>query len=94
MGAGPAAGRRLGEVLEGVQVKGRVQQALQLRHVGLLVAGGWGCRRVPASVPGGGDRAVTAKPPGGRPFSPPAPRAVAYHTGLARLMVVRSRGFT
>lgn len=41
----------LREFLEGVQVKGRVQKALQLRQVRLLVARGWSGCGVSASIP-------------------------------------------
>lgn len=41
----------LREFLEGVQVKGCVQKALQLCQVGLLVASGWSGCWVSASIP-------------------------------------------
>lgn len=52
-----------------------------------------GSRPAYLGVTGGGD---DGGPAGGPCAAPRAPAAVggAYHTGLARLMVVRSRGFT
>lgn len=48
---GPAPQEHLGELLERIQVEGSVQQALKLRQVRLLVAGGRGGCWVPAGVP-------------------------------------------
>lgn len=64
-----------GQVLEGVQVEGGVEQPLQLRQVSLLVAGGGGSCRLPACVPagrwrlGGAGAALTAALPLGTPSS-------------------------
>lgn len=83
-----------GQVLEGVQVEGGVEQPLQLRQVRLLVAGGGGGCGLPARIPAGRRRsgvagtALTAELPHGDP------QLGSYHTGLARLMVVRRRGLT
>lgn len=83
-----------GQVLEGVQVEGGVEQPLQLRQVRLLVAGGGGGCGLPARIPAGRRRsgvagtALTAALPHGDP------QLGSYHTGLARLMVVRRRGLT
>lgn len=85
---------RSGQVLEGVEVEGRVQQPLQLRQVRLLVASGGGGRRLPPRVPagekGGGEGGSAPTPPQSSTAAPRSP----YQTGLARLMVVRSRGLT
>lgn len=58
-----------GQVLEGVQVEGCVQQALQLRQVRLLVARGGGSGRLPPRVPAG-EVAVGS----GAPEEPPPAR--------------------
>lgn len=85
-----------GQVLEGVEVEGRVEEPLQLRQVGFLVAGGGGSCRLPPCVPAGekagsdGGGSAPPKPSPSITATPPSP----YQTGLARLMVVRSRGLT
>lgn len=38
-------------VFEGVQVKGSVEETLQLQKMGVLVASGWGSGRLTTSIP-------------------------------------------
>lgn len=91
----PPPGWHLGQVLEGVEVEGRIKEPLQLRQVGFLVAGSRGSRRLSPCIPagekvGGEEWSAPHRAPPQHHGNPPSP----YHTGLARLMVVRSRGLT
>lgn len=82
----PQPGPRLREVLEGVQVEGRVQEALKLCEVGLLVAGGRSRRWVPARIP----ERVTASGDGDGHCPAARPRARGTARGQGRMLTTRA----
>lgn len=86
--------QRSGQVLEGIEVEGHVEEPLQLCQVGFLIAGGRGSCWLPPCIPAGekvGHEKGLYRP---TPSQPPSHPLHPYQTGLARLMVVRSRGLT
>lgn len=80
-------------VFEGVQVKGSVEETLQLQKMGVLVASGWGSGRLTASIP---VHRKTVKICDSKEQLQVQlyMRRHVYQTGLARSMVVRMRGLT